>query len=91
VIRVLGRQQGLAAAVHTDPVQMPEVRIAPGLLALAREVDRPRALVHVDDVHHVAAARRYAILEPAGGEIVEVQVDPVLALRPPDQLLGFGQ
>ena len=70
---------------------MPEVRIAPALLAIADEVDRPRLLVDAHDLVDVPFPGRDAVLEPPGREIVEVEVAPVVALRPPDHLVRRGQ
>ncbi len=87
MVCVLGGEQPLATAVEADPVQMLEVRVAAPLLPRAHEVDGARSLVHAHDLVHVAITARYAILQAAGGEIVEVQMDPVVPLRPPDQLV----
>ena len=91
VIAVLRRQQLLPLAVEADAIEVVEVRIAAGFLAVAHEVDLAGLLVHAHDPLHVAAAARDTVLQLAGGQVVQVQVDPVVALRPPDQLVRRRQ
>src|SRR5207247_5775777 len=59
--------------------------------SLSAEIDRPCPLVDVDDGFDIAIATRDAILELPGGEIVQVEVNPTVAFRPPDQLVRAGQ
>src|SRR3989454_8180185 len=59
--------------------------------ALSAEVDRACPLVDVHDGFDVAIATRDSGLETPGGEIVQVEVNPAVALRPPDQLVRLDR
>src|SRR6266576_1843845 len=51
----------------------------------------PRPLVDVHDGLDVAITACDSGFESPGGEIVQVEVNPAVALRPPDQLVRVGQ
>src|SRR4029079_18795451 len=51
----------------------------------------PSLLLDAHYVVDVAVAGRDLVLEPTGREVVEVEVQPVRALRPPDQLVRRGK
>jgi hypothetical protein len=91
VVRALWRQQRLPTAVESDPVQVLEVGVAPRLLPRSHEVDGPRFVIDAQNVVDVPFPARDPVLETAGGEIVQIKVEPVVALGPPDQLVRRGQ
>ena len=88
MVRVLRREQLQAAAVEADAVQVLKVGITIRLAAIGHEVDRACFLVDAQDVADIAVATRYAVLEGAGCQIIQIEVYPVVTLRPPDELIG---
>jgi hypothetical protein len=70
---------------------MLEVGIAARLFADAEEVDGAGLLVDVEDLGDVAFAVRDLVLELAGGEVVEIEIAPVVALAEPEDLVRGGQ
>ena len=62
------------------------VRVASGLAAHGGEVDLPRALVDGQQLDDEPGPLRDPVLHLPGGEVVQVEVSPALALREPDEL-----
>src|SRR5919204_3090766 len=91
MVRIFRREQRLSASVEANLVEMLKVRVSAHLFPGCHEVDRSRLLVDPDNVVDVPLPTRYAVLEAPGGEIVQVEMEPVLPLRPPDQLVRRRQ
>ena len=91
MIGVFGGEELLAGAVEVDAVEMLEVGVAAWLLADAEEVDGAGLLVDAEDLRDVAVAVGDLVLELAGGEVVEVEIAPVVALAEPEDFIGGGQ
>src|SRR5207302_317832 len=91
MIGVLRSEQRLPSPVEADAIEEAIVGVAAPFHPLPVEIDRPRPLVHVHDGFDVAIAARDGVLESPRGEIVQVQVNPAVALRPPDQLVRARQ
>ncbi len=91
MVPVGGRQRGVALAVEADAVEVREVGVLPRLAAVGREEDGAGRLVDAHDAGHRARARRHLVLETAVGQVVEIQVAPVVALRIPQDFVGGPQ
>jgi hypothetical protein len=91
VVGHLRREQRQSAAVEVHAIQVLVIRVARCVLAVGREPDTARLLVDAHDPRHVAGARGDAILELPGGEVVQIQMRPVVAIAPPDELVGGRQ
>ena len=91
MIGVFGREELLSGAVEVDAVEVPEVGIAAGLLAYAEEVESAGFLVDAKDLRDIAVSVGDLAFELAGGEVVEIEIAPVVALAEPEDLIGFGQ
>jgi hypothetical protein len=91
MVRILGREQRHAAAVEARTVEVHEVRVAACFTADTREVDGAAAAVHVQQLRHVPRAARHLPLQCAGAQVVQVEVPPVVALRPPQHLVRRRQ
>src|SRR5215471_13171362 len=68
---------------------MPEIRIAPLLLADAGEIDRPTLLVHPQHLGDIADPGRYLVLQASGLQVVQIELAPPIALREPENLVRF--
>ena len=91
VIGVLRREELEIPAVHSDPIEMPEVRIAAALSADADEVQRAVRLVYVKQLRHVAFSGRDLALLASGLQIVQIEMAPVVALGEPDHFVRSRQ
>ena len=79
------------AAVETGSVVVKEVRILTRLAPVRAEPDGSRRLVDARDLHDRAVAGRDRVLQPAGWQIVEIELAPIVALRVPHDLVGLPQ
>src|SRR5436309_173583 len=91
MIGILGGEERLPPPVEADAIEEAVIGVAALFYSLSAEIDRPCPLVDVHDGFDIAIATRDAILELPGGEIVQVEVNPTVAFRPPDQLVRAGQ
>src|SRR2546425_8368676 len=87
VIGILGSEQRLAAPVEADAIEEAVIGVAALFHALSAEVDRARPLADVHDGLDVAIGTRESRFELPGGETEQVQMNPALPLRPPDQVV----
>ena len=91
MIGIFRREQLLVAAVEMHAVEMLVVGIAVWLLAHADKADGARFLVDVEHLGYIAGTMRDLIFELAGGQVVEVEIAPVVALAEPENLIRVGQ
>src|SRR5437868_9504271 len=70
---------------------MAKIRITPGLLAVADEIERPILFVDPPQLGYVPFPRCYLRLQLTRGEVVQIKLTPVVALREPDHLVRRGQ
>src|ERR1039458_1963125 len=74
-----------------NAVEMLEIGIAALLFADSDEVDGSRLLVDAQNLGDVARAVRDLVFELAGGEVVEVEIAPVVAFAEPQNFIGSGE
>ena len=82
------RQRGVARPVQTNAVRVAEVRVLAGLAPLRLEPDGARLLVEPQQLHHRPLAGCDVPLQRPGGEVVEVDVAPIVALGVPEHFAG---
>ena len=88
MVGIIGSEERQARPVHSDFVEMAEVRIAPALPGIPDEVECAALVVDAQHLIYVPFPGRDLVLEPPGGEIVEVELSPVVALGEPDHFVG---
>ncbi len=75
-------------AVEADPAERAVGRVDRRIDAAGEEPDLAPVLVDADDVAHHPFARGDAVLQRAGGEVVQIEMRVAVALREPDQLVA---
>ena len=90
MVRAVRGEEPEVCPVHAHTVQVLEVGIA-WLPSRSGEVERAALLVDPPQLQHVPVAAGDPALEPAGPQVVEVEVPPVVALGKPDHLVRRGQ
>src|SRR6202022_1138783 len=88
VVRIFRREQSQPLPIHSDLVELSEVRIAAALLGISNEIEGAALLVDAEKLRDVAFSARDLALECAGREIVQIELCPVVALREPDHFVG---
>src|SRR5579872_1175864 len=91
MVCVLGCQQHKTLAIEPDAVQMHEVGIASVLPASGEKVERARLLVDAQELRNHELSGGNLSLEFPAGEIIEIKMTPIVALRVPDDFVGSGQ
>ena len=91
MIAVLRREHREPLSVHPHLAERAEIRVAARHLADATKPQRARLLVHAQELRHVARTTRDLALQLSGGEVMEVQLPPVVPLREPDHLVRRRQ
>ena len=91
VIGVFRSQQRESRSVYPNLVELTEVRITPALLSASDKPDRSACLVDATELRDVPFAAGDLALELAGGEIVQIELAPVVALREPDHFVRCRQ
>src|ERR1041385_4305610 len=85
------RERHLVLSVESHLIEVGEVGILAGLLAIRPEPHRARRLVDLRAGRHRSGAIGDAILELAGLEVVEEKLGKVLALRVQDDLFRWPE
>ena len=91
MIAVLRREHREPLSVHPHLAERAEIRVAARHLADATKPQRARLLVHAQELRHVADTTRDLALQLSGGEVIEVQLPPIVPLREPDHLVRRRQ
>ena len=91
MVRVFGRKQRQPLAVHANPVEVDEIRIASLLAAHAEKIELPLLLVDAQQLRDVPLAGRDLMFQGTGLQVVQVQLSPVVALREPDHFVRCRQ
>ena len=84
--RVSGRQELHAGAVEADLVEVRVVRVLALLAPGGGDVDDARLVVDALERGGHELALGDAVLQRAGGGVIEIEVPPAVALRPEDEL-----
>src|SRR5437870_7782093 len=84
---VIGRKGNIVLAIEADAISVSEVGILSLLASIRGKPDGARLFVETRDLHDGSFALRNLVLQPAGDEIVQVEMAPVVPLRVPDEFV----
>ncbi len=91
MVRILRSQQLHLRPIELDAVVVPEVRIAPRLLAHPQKINRSRLLIHTQYLRHIPIAIRNLRLLLARDQIKQVQLSPIVLLAEPEISFVFDR
>jgi len=90
MVGVAGVHQRQSGSVEEDPVEVLEIDVLSRLAAVPLEVEKALVLVDLYDLAGAKGTRGDGVLELTI-DVVEIEVAPPAALRPPDHLVAFLQ